>query len=100
MMSNDSELENLSDAAFAQLLHDEWTNNSPCFENGPMPLSQLLSSVPVTIGTAMHQLQVDRFGLLAALRSGKLARPRRGCGGDVEWTRAELVAAIPQRSLR
>ncbi len=92
------ELDEMDASTFAQWAHQHLAIDKPEFRRIVMghPLA-VVDDMPVGIERMLEQLKTTQGGLVQLVKMGRLPRPRRLSGGDVEWTRMELMAAMPLR---
>jgi hypothetical protein len=100
-MRSKKELDAMEPAAFAKWAYEHLAIDKPDFR--PVRLghpSAVADNLPVGIRKMLEQLKTTQGGLVHMVKTGQLVRPRRLAGGDVEWTRSELMAALPMRDER
>jgi hypothetical protein len=101
VMRSKEELDAMAPAAFSKWAFEHLAIDKPDFR--PVRLghpSAVADDMPVRIEKMLEQLKTTQGGLVHMVKTGQVVRPRRLPDGDVEWTRSELMAALPMRDRR
>jgi hypothetical protein len=100
-MRSKEELDAMESPAFAKWAYEHLAIEKPDFRPARFGHpTNVVDDLPVGIAKMLEQLETTQGGLVHMVKTGQLVRPRRLGDGGVEWTRSELMAALPMRERR
>jgi hypothetical protein len=95
------ELNQMGKEEFERWVFENWAEERPNFRPRTfVHPTALVDNLPVALEKLVEQLNISQGQLVEMIHTGKLVRPRRTEKNKVEWSRAELMAAMPAKNWR